>query len=102
MLWLCAHTGSTLSCSGYVTHAIMHSKFKYPLVRYEMSWGSRGVSGMDIERIRNQEINMSFMQLCAPYHIIGGGVWMCDVVLGIIRRYHWIIPLAGLIMLITA
>ena len=45
---------------------------------------------------------MSFMQLCAMYHIIVGGVWMCDVVLGIIRRYHWIIPLAGLIMLITA
>ena len=45
---------------------------------------------------------MSFIQLCAMYHIIGGGVWMCDVVLGIIRRYHWIIPLAGLIMLITA
>ena len=67
-----------------------------------MSWGSRGVLGMDIGRKRNQEMNMSFMQLCAPYHIIGGGVWMCDVVLGIIRRYHWIIPLAGLIMLITA
>ena len=47
-------------------------------------------------------IYMSFIQL---YHIIGRGLWtvdVCDVVLGIIRRYHWIIPLAGLIMLITA
>ena len=46
-------------------------------------------------------IDMPFMQVCALYHM-DVGVWMCDVVLGIIRRYHWIIPLAGLIMLITA
>ena len=66
-----------------------------------MIWGFRGVLRIMILVRTEILIDMSFMQVCALYHM-DVGVWMCDVVLGIIRRYHWIIPLAGLIMLITA